>query len=73
MYRKVLVLAKPDDQTWALNPQLLSYHTNWLEVFEDVYYHKEEQQFYSITHFSMVLAFDLNGQNIEMRPVHNKF
>ncbi|KAH0465341.1 hypothetical protein IEQ34_005444 [Dendrobium chrysotoxum] len=74
-YRKLLALAKPHDQAWALGPQLLSYHTNRLEVFEDVYYHKEEQRFYAITHFSMVLTFDLNGQNIEMicPPIQDPF
>ncbi|PKU77143.1 Putative F-box protein [Dendrobium catenatum] len=65
-YRISLALTKPDDQAWELGPQMPYYDTNELEEFEDIFYHKEEQRFYAITHFSMVLAFDLKGQNIEV-------
>ncbi|KAH0465178.1 hypothetical protein IEQ34_005281 [Dendrobium chrysotoxum] len=63
---KSLALARPGDQTWVLGPQLSLYAMMHADQFEDVYYYKEDKRFYTITHFSMVLAFDLNGQNIEL-------
>ncbi|KAH0458833.1 hypothetical protein IEQ34_011647 [Dendrobium chrysotoxum] len=65
-YDKLLALTRPGDQAWVLGPHLPPYHTNKHDEFEDVYYHEEEQKFYAITHFSRVLAFDHNGQNVEM-------
>ncbi|KAH0459070.1 hypothetical protein IEQ34_012469 [Dendrobium chrysotoxum] len=65
-YNKLLALTRPGDQAWVLGPHLPPYHTNKHDEFEDVYYHEEEQKFYAITHFSRVLAFDHNGQNVEM-------
>ncbi|KAI0519020.1 hypothetical protein KFK09_006459 [Dendrobium nobile] len=72
---KLLALAKPGDQAWALGPQVPCYGTNELDEFEDVFYHKEEHRFYVITNFSMVLAFDLIGKNIEMicPPIQDPF
>ncbi|XP_020705261.1 uncharacterized protein LOC110116127 [Dendrobium catenatum] len=61
-YIKLLALLRPNDKAWVLGP---SDHTNKWVDFEDVYYHEEEHRFYAITHFSAVLAFDLNGQNVE--------
>ncbi|XP_020676829.1 uncharacterized protein LOC110095572 [Dendrobium catenatum] len=63
---KALALARPEDLTWVLGPQLSLYNIEDEEQFEDVYYHEENQRFYAITNFSMVLSFDLNGQNVEL-------
>ncbi|KAI0518969.1 hypothetical protein KFK09_006408 [Dendrobium nobile] len=63
---KELALARLEDPTWVLGPQLSPYNTEVKQQFEDVYYHEENQRFYAITNFSMVLAFDLNGQNVEL-------
>ncbi|XP_020688749.1 putative F-box protein At4g22660 [Dendrobium catenatum] len=65
-FTKALALARPGDQAWVLGPQLPPYTLKHNEQFEDVYYHDEDQRFYAITHFSMVLSFDLNGQNVEI-------
>ncbi|XP_020673885.1 putative F-box protein At4g22660 [Dendrobium catenatum] len=65
-FTKALALARPGDQTWVIGPQLAPYTLKHNEQFEDVYYHDEDQRFYAITHFSMVVAFDLNGQNVEL-------
>ncbi|KAH0465889.1 hypothetical protein IEQ34_005992 [Dendrobium chrysotoxum] len=62
---KLLALAKPSDNAWVLGPQLPPYHIDQFEEFEDVYFHEEEQMFYAITHFSAVLAFDLDGKNVK--------
>ncbi|XP_020676792.1 uncharacterized protein LOC110095541 [Dendrobium catenatum] len=64
--RKMLALASSEDLTWVLGPTLSPYNTEDEEQFEDVCYHEENQRFYAITNFSMVLAFDLNGQNVEL-------
>ncbi|PKU75208.1 F-box protein SKIP23 [Dendrobium catenatum] len=64
--RKELALARSEDLTWVLGPKLSPYNTEDEEQFEDVYYHEENQRFYAITNFSMVLSFDLNGQNVEL-------
>ncbi|PKU69967.1 probable F-box protein At4g22060 [Dendrobium catenatum] len=64
--RKVLALARLEDLTWVLGPKLSPYNTEDEEEFEDVCYHEENQRFYAITNFSMVLAFDLNGENVEL-------
>ncbi|KAI0518981.1 hypothetical protein KFK09_006420 [Dendrobium nobile] len=64
--RKELALARIEDPTWVLGPTLSPYNTEDEEQFEDVCYHEENQRFYAITNFSMVLAFDLNGQNVEL-------
>ncbi|KAH0464974.1 hypothetical protein IEQ34_005077 [Dendrobium chrysotoxum] len=63
---KLLAMAKPCDHAWVLGPQLLPYHIDQSEEFEDVYFHEEEQLFYAITHFSAVLAFDLDGNNVKL-------
>ncbi|KAI0518971.1 hypothetical protein KFK09_006410 [Dendrobium nobile] len=63
---KQLALARLEDPTWVLGPQLSPYSTEDKQQFEDVCYHEENQRFYAITNFSMVLAFDLNGQNVEL-------
>ncbi|KAH0465619.1 hypothetical protein IEQ34_005722 [Dendrobium chrysotoxum] len=63
---KELALARSEDLTWVLGPQLSLYGMKDEEQFEDVCYHEENQLFYAITNFSMVLAFDLNGQNVEL-------
>ncbi|PKU59898.1 putative F-box protein At4g22660 [Dendrobium catenatum] len=62
---KLLALARPGDHAWVLGPQLPPYHVDQFEEFEDVYFHEEEQMFYAITHFSAVLAFDLEGKNVK--------
>ncbi|XP_020676781.2 putative F-box protein At4g22180 [Dendrobium catenatum] len=64
--RKALALASSEDLTWVLGPTLSPYNTMDEEEFEDVCYYEENQRFYAITNFSMVLAFDLNGQNVEL-------
>ncbi|XP_020676735.2 probable F-box protein At4g22060 [Dendrobium catenatum] len=64
--RKALALASSEDLTWVLGPTLSPFNTMDEEQFEDVCYHEENQRFYAITNFSMVLAFDLNGQNVEL-------
>ncbi|XP_020676803.1 uncharacterized protein LOC110095548 [Dendrobium catenatum] len=64
--KKELALAKLEALTWVLGPQLSPYSQEDDEQFEDVYYHEENQIFYAITNCSMVLAFDLNGQNVEL-------
>ncbi|KAI0518975.1 hypothetical protein KFK09_006414 [Dendrobium nobile] len=64
--RKALALASSEDPTWVLGPTLSPYNTMDEEQFEDVCYHEEDQRFYAITNFSLVLAFDLNGQNVEL-------
>ncbi|XP_020676769.1 F-box protein SKIP23-like [Dendrobium catenatum] len=64
--KKELALAKSEALTWVLGPQLSPYSTEDTEQFEDVYYHDENQLFYAITNFSLVLSFDLNGQNVEL-------
>ncbi|XP_020679379.2 F-box/kelch-repeat protein At1g57790-like [Dendrobium catenatum] len=61
---KSLALERLGDQTWVLGPQLPLYAIMHVEQFEDVYYHQEDKRFYTITHFSMVLAFDVNGKNL---------
>ncbi|PKU66119.1 probable F-box protein At4g22060 [Dendrobium catenatum] len=73
-YDKLLALARPGDRAWVLGPQLLPYNTNDHDEFEDVCYHEEEQRFYAITRFSRVLAFDHNGQNVEMicQPIQDE-
>ncbi|KAI0518951.1 hypothetical protein KFK09_006389 [Dendrobium nobile] len=63
---KLLALAKPCDHAWVLGPELPPYHIDQFEEFEDVYFHEEEQMFYAITHFSAVLAFDLDGNNVKL-------
>ncbi|XP_020676841.2 uncharacterized protein LOC110095579 [Dendrobium catenatum] len=65
-FKKELALAKLEALTWVLGPQLSPYSTVDDEQFEDVCYHEENQLFYAITNFSMVLSFDLNGQNVEL-------
>ncbi|XP_020676825.1 putative F-box protein At4g17565 [Dendrobium catenatum] len=64
--KKALALARSEDLTWVLGPQLSFYSTKDDEQFEDVCYHEENERFYAITNFSMVLAFDLNGENVEL-------
>ncbi|XP_028554939.1 uncharacterized protein LOC114580704 [Dendrobium catenatum] len=63
---KQLALARLEDPTWVLGPHLSPYSMEGKQQFEDVCYHEENQRFYAITNFSMVLAFDLNGQNVEL-------
>ncbi|KAI0492048.1 hypothetical protein KFK09_026313 [Dendrobium nobile] len=63
---KALALARSEDLTWILGPQLSPYNTEEEEQFEDACYHEKNQRFYAITNFSMVLSFDLNGQNVEL-------
>ncbi|KAI0518980.1 hypothetical protein KFK09_006419 [Dendrobium nobile] len=63
---KALALASSEDLTWVLGPTLSPYNIEDEEQFEDVCFHEENQRFYAITNFSMVLSFDLNGQNVEL-------
>ncbi|XP_020676853.1 F-box/kelch-repeat protein At1g57790-like [Dendrobium catenatum] len=63
---KALALACSEDLTWVHGPQLSPYNTEHKEQFEDVCYNEENHTFYAITNFSRVLAFDLNGQNVEL-------
>ncbi|KAL0922265.1 hypothetical protein M5K25_006238 [Dendrobium thyrsiflorum] len=65
-FSKLLALAKPSDHAWVLGPQRPPYHNDQFEEFEDVYFHEEEQMFYAITHFSAVLAFDFEGNNVKL-------
>ncbi|XP_020674423.1 uncharacterized protein LOC110093779 [Dendrobium catenatum] len=64
--KKKLALAKSEALTWVHGPHLSPYSTEDDEQFEDVCYNQENQIFYAITNLSMVLAFDLNGQNVEL-------
>ncbi|KAI0522429.1 hypothetical protein KFK09_004808 [Dendrobium nobile] len=64
--KKELALAKSEALTWVLGPQLSPYSIEDEEQFEDVCYNEENKIFYAITDLSMVLAFGLNGQNVEL-------
>ncbi|KAH0465810.1 hypothetical protein IEQ34_005913 [Dendrobium chrysotoxum] len=61
---KSLALARPGNQTWVLCPQLPLYAMQHEDQFEDSYYHEEDKRFYTITHFLMVLTFELNRKKI---------